>query len=82
MTPSTVSPASFMTNIASRDGSFLFATFALKKNILVAPVVMINPSLVEFSMFFFPAKTSHLLYRFFNIRSGLPRPKKGHKVYK
>ena len=46
-----------MISMASRDafGACTFADFSVK-NILVVEVVMISPSLVESSMFFFQSK--------------------------
>ena len=49
-----MSPASFMTSMASMDafGGFTFASFSAE-NIAVVVAVMINPSLIESSTFFF-----------------------------
>ena len=56
-----------MISIASRDGFcvFMFAAFS-PNNILVVVVVMIIPSLIESSLFFFPIRTTHLLYKVFS----------------
>ena len=55
-----------MISMESRDafGGFTFAAFSAN-NIPVVVAVMISPSLIESSMFFFPFRTNHLLYRFF-----------------
>ena len=59
-----------MISIASRDvfGGFTFAAFSAK-NIRVVVVVMINPSLMESSMFFFQSKLLIYCIRFFIVRS-------------
>ena len=56
-----------MISIASRDAfdGFTFAAFSAK-NIPVVVVVMIVPSLIKSPMFFFPVRTTHLLYRVFS----------------
>ena len=52
--------------MSSRDafGGYAFAAFSSKK-IPVVVTVIIKPSLIECSMFFFPIKVTHLLYRVF-----------------
>ena len=66
-TPPQIPLASYMISIASRDafGGFTFAAFSAK-NIPVVVVVMTVPSLIKSSMFFFPVRTTHLLYRVFS----------------
>ena len=55
-----------MISIASKDAFSGFTFTAYNPwNIPVAPMVMIKPFLRESSMFFFPIKTSHLLYKVF-----------------
>ena len=55
-----------MISMASRYafGSFTFAAFSAK-NIPVVAAIMISLSLIESSIYFFPIKTSHLLYKVF-----------------
>ena len=54
-----------MMSMASRDalGGFTFAAFSAK-NIPVAAVVMISPSLMESSVFFFDQSYSFIVYFF------------------
>ena len=56
-----------MISIASRDafGGFTFAAISAK-NVPVVVTVKITASLIESSMFFFPIKAIHLLYRVFS----------------
>ena len=54
-----------MISMASRDafGGFTFAVLSAK-SISVVVAVMINPSLIEFSMFFFLIKATHFIVYF------------------
>ena len=61
----TISPASFMISMASRDvfGGFTFAAFNTY-NIPAVVAVMINPYLIESSMFFSNHSYSVIVYFF------------------
>ena len=57
-----------MISMASSDafGGFTFAAFSAK-NIPVVVTFMINPSLIESSMVFFPIKATHFIVYFSKV---------------
>ena len=69
-TPRHILPPSLMISIASRDtfGGFTFAAFSTK-NIPVTVGVVISPTLIEPSMFFFQLKLLIYCIVFFHIKS-------------